>query len=566
MQRIPNPGSDITIFLRIFTELHEELRGRSSFGLDDITRAMIVRNNVSSQGAIGEEALRRSTRTDRSRDPLYNQSKMYAELFRTLGWIQSTTSKLIFTFSWLGEHIATARNPKSLVNECLLGISYPNDVLGVQSDQSICIFGSILRAMERLENRISRDEMIAGPLNIDDDRNARSFDEMVSLIMDCRRRPAELRRVIARMEEQRRITKTTMENYTRFPIGAIQWAGWAVKQNGSFVLTDYGREVLGRLNVASDIRLSDYKRLPTEAKPAFIRYSFYKMLGRSGFDLEPVTDRMHEDEILMERLRCLPEGEILFSPFQQISRDEVNSAFPETAHNGDMEINQNGSLLDEYENTATDGRPPITTILFEIGGDENLVDTEAGLLDREIRLELETSRGDIDDTVEALFVRYSRSNQDVFYPLVSNLFRILGFDCRKSRQGVNYERADAMIVDPVGSIPIEIKSPGEEVEISVKAVRQALENKIVLMSRRSYPCIPETTSLVVGYNAPNERSEVHELIEDIHTTFNVKVGVIDFRSLLKLAVTTIAAGRRVVLPEFTSIKGVIRVESFTSSH
>ncbi|MES2143060.1 MAG: hypothetical protein V4516_01585 [Pseudomonadota bacterium] len=36
---------------------------------------------------MGEEAVARSTRADRSRDPLYNQLKMYAELFRTLGWL-----------------------------------------------------------------------------------------------------------------------------------------------------------------------------------------------------------------------------------------------------------------------------------------------------------------------------------------------------------------------------------------------------------------------------------------------------------------------------------------------
>ena len=131
MQRIPNPVSDLNIFVRVFIDLHTILKDHTEFGLDEISQSMIARNNVTSQGAIGDEALRRSTRDDRSRDPIYNQSKMYAELFRTLGWMQSTTSKLKYTFSLLGDHLAFAHNPATLLRECLLGIAYPNEVLGV---------------------------------------------------------------------------------------------------------------------------------------------------------------------------------------------------------------------------------------------------------------------------------------------------------------------------------------------------------------------------------------------------------------------------------------------------
>ena len=175
MIRIPNPGSDIDIFIRIFKKLFDELKDRENFDLDDISRAMIKRSNVSSQGAIGSEALRRSTREDRSRDPIYNQSKMYAELFRTLGWLQSTTSALCFSFSLLGEHVATAKTPKALASECLLGLAYPNDVLGIKGEQSVRLFLAILRAMSRLDGTISRDEMIVGPMSINDDRDEKIF-------------------------------------------------------------------------------------------------------------------------------------------------------------------------------------------------------------------------------------------------------------------------------------------------------------------------------------------------------------------------------------------------------
>ena len=178
MQRIPNPGSDLNIFVRIFRELHENLNYKNDFSLDDISQAMIARNNVTSQGAIGDEALRRSTRVDRSRDPIYNQSKMYAELFRTLGWIQSTTSKLTYSFSFLGDHVASAHNPRALLCECLLGIAYPNEVLGVKSVQTVRVIGGILLVMDSLGS-ISRDEMMAGPMSISDDTDSKAFNAMI---------------------------------------------------------------------------------------------------------------------------------------------------------------------------------------------------------------------------------------------------------------------------------------------------------------------------------------------------------------------------------------------------
>ena len=113
----------------------------------------------------------------------------------------------------------------------------------------------------------------------------------------------------------------------------------------------------------------------------------------------------------------------------------------------------------------------------------------------------------IEQIVEILVMEHSKDNQGEFYPLVEVLFRIIGVDCHKSRDGVNGERWDAMIRDVHRSIPIEIKSPGEEENISIKAIRQALENKIVLLSRKTYVTDNETSSFAVGYRTPNDRAE-----------------------------------------------------------
>ena len=93
---------------------------------------------------------------------------------------------------------------------------------------------------------------------------------------------------------------------------------------------------------------------------------------------------------------------------------------------------------------------------------------------------------------------------------------------------------DAIIVDDKRSIPIEIKSPRETNYINIKSIRQSLENKIVLLSREFYPTTLNTTTLAVGFTYPNERSGVLELIEDIKSTFNINIGIIDFGGLLSL--------------------------------
>ena len=204
---------------------------------------------------------------------------------------------------------------------------------------------------------------------------------------------------------------------------------------------------------------------------------------------------------------------------------------------------------------------PVTRILFEVTAEKATSITEAPTLANQIHAQAKLHQNNINAVVQALATQHEADNQDVFYPLIAEIFCLLGFDCQKSRQGVNYARADAIIIDPKESIPIEIKSPGEEFEISVKGVRQALENKVILLSRKNYPTTPRTTSLVVGFNRPNERSEVHELIEDIHKAFGVRVAVLDFRSLLRLAVTTVLSEKKVSIPNFQIIKGVVDVAS-----
>ena len=124
--RFPNPVSDVQKFVDVFRLLHGALADSENFGHDEIAKVLIETGQASSCGTVGDAALKRSTRADRSRDPLYNQAKMYSELFRMLGWLHCGTNSGHFVFSGVAKYIASEAFSSPLVQESLYSIVFPN--------------------------------------------------------------------------------------------------------------------------------------------------------------------------------------------------------------------------------------------------------------------------------------------------------------------------------------------------------------------------------------------------------------------------------------------------------
>ena len=162
--------------------------------------------------------------------------------------------------------------------------------------------------------------------------------------------------------------------------------------------------------------------------------------------------------------------------------------------------------------------------------------------------------------IDEFFDRYKTAKKETFYTLIGHMFSIMGFNCKVSRGGVNYERFDAIIEDDSKSIPIEIKSPTEEEHLSTKGIRQALENKIILLSRKTYKTQPEVTSLVVCYMLPNARAEVNDLLLALKEVFGFKIGVIDFKSLLSICCNIVLKNKGIDKTEIENLEGLINVK------
>lgn len=572
MIRFPNPGSDMPTFIRIFQSLHTYLGKMKVFTLDDMSRTLTSMNLAASSGYVGEQALQLSTRDDRSRDPLYNQSKMYAELYRSLGWICSNEEKaLLFSFTLLGEHVAAAKvDPRSIFEESILGINYPNQIIDNKNTDASRTFACILRTAYELDGVICRDEMILGAMNVND-TDKKSFDNMINYIKGIRGDFIKLRAEMEGFSKKAKIQINTLQNYTRFPISVLVYCGWFKKERTSALypnsrnmvtlkMTPYGFEKAKWLKKVLDVRTSLYDELDVRVRPAMIRLGFYTMLQRANFDIVPVIAEIANDKKAASKY-IKDNGDVLFSPYQTIKSKTVDSAL------GIMDENSQASKVAEVSETyfIRNGKSDKKSnqhnkVRLLKTNKSDISKSDITPISQEILKYISKGKSD-SEIIELLFVKYRQATKEVFYPLIADLFKILGFNCIVSRAGINYERWDAIAVDDRHSIPIEIKSPTEEEFISIKAIRQALENKIILLSRKSYMTDWETTSLAVGYNMPNDRAEVSRLIDDIRNAFNVKIGVIDFKSLLEMVVKKLIGEADVNISEIMRMEGLINVEN-----
>ena len=569
MIRFPNPGSTLTNFVQVYTSAFEKLNGQV-FGLDSLVGVTVADNLATSSGYMGAEAIRRSTRKDRTRDPLYNQLKMYSELFRTLGWIHPTEQRsLSFCFTLLGRQVIEAKQHyQPLFGEALLGICYPTHVLKAKGNHALRPFALLLKTMLASDNALSRDEMIIGPLSAESDHSEDALHHVVELIQSLRTSSHKTEAALTRVASDQRVQANTLRNYTRWPIAAMRDLGWTEKarrliySRGSSIevhqLTDLGRKLARQVADSTDLRLREIDHLPWEEKVAVSVHTHYQMLERGGFDLTPVRAKLknHDSSLLraLERLRVSPGRSLLFSPFQSLAISDIQRIFPTSSPSPQTP----GGKLTAIGPVV--GRDPRDHLFVK----PNVVRRSQGslrdtrVLEEELRM-MRRSHQSIGGAAAAFVRSRAADSQNRFYPLISGMFRLLGFQSENTPPGSNYQRWDAWVNLDETVAPIEIKSPTEEAFLSTKAIRQALENKVVLLSRRGLNTTADTTTLIVGYQIPNERAELAALIDDIYATYQIRIGVIDLTTLAVLALLAISANQTVQTEQLRTLRGFLNV-------
>ena len=324
-------------------------------------------------------------------------------------------------------------------------------------------------------------------------------------------------------------------------------------------LTPYGKSRALSLLEAVDLRVDQVESLNLDQKRALSRYSHFSMLKRAGFDLASVENEMCDERSLvysaLNSLHLPIDKPILFSPFQSLSVIDSSSIFGDAAASpgkrdaqeklDDIEVDRGSRehlfVAPKYVETQTNDE------------DEDLVELR-GVLE-----ELVQSTRTLDEAASAFAESRRQNTEKLFYPLVTQLFRLMGFPSDCSRKGVNYQRWDACVWLDDLALPIEIKSPTEELVLSTKAIRQAIENKVVLSSRGGLETRDELSTLVVGYQIPNERGDMSMLIDDVHAAFGFKIGVIDLKTLSYLALKAVVEDVSVSEEQLSELKGFLNV-------
>jgi hypothetical protein len=310
------------------------------FDLDFMTAVLTNNYQASSRGAVGAVARERSADSDRSRDPLYNQLKMYSEVYRMLGWLRPGGKRLEFTTSILGAQVADdfSKHPDllfGLVRQCLLAVCFPNpatDNVGVVSQRP---FNWLIRLTAALGGHITRHEIILGLLAVVDDRSPNSFTDSVTRIKNIRGGSrAVLDKAVSDYAGSVHVQVNTLENYTRLPVGVLKSTdiGWAVsgrvtglysRPTEALSLTSLGFSDAAWASDAIDIRERYLDSFSLDERAHFANYAFYAMLLRSGLrnpDIEKhLTQSQRYCATILEHFEIKSPEQLLYSPIQQAS-------------------------------------------------------------------------------------------------------------------------------------------------------------------------------------------------------------------------------------------------------
>jgi len=558
MHRFPNPGSNLKNIINCFLYIYEHIDRNETFGLHDMQELLVLNGLISSSGNVGIEALLGGSNKDLSRDKTYNQCKMYAEIYRALGLIQSGEKALLYNFTLLGDHLANATlNRDPLIAICFIGMVFPNEVLASKGNYQLRPFAAILKTMKRLNGVLSRDEMILGPMSLNNDTNEKEFNEMCQNLSNLRLNHVAFEESLSKMTSERKISLVTAKNYTRLPIAVLRDLNWAIpikdktnysKNQNSFKLTNQGYEtIINAIEGFVDIRMNDLKSIDKNAIHKLSKYSFYKTLEYSGFDTTNLGFNFSE---LADEINVLFDSkEVLFSPFQQLNRELLFSIFQDYKP---TRKRKSVYIPEKSNNQRDEGQLQKSIIPVDIR-----IDNKTNEFSKKIQSLLKTnSQQETALLIKQEAIKYTKEN---FYPLIGDIFNSIGIRCVIPPHGQNSKRWDAILLSDTDSIPIEIKSPTEELHISVKAVRQALENKIILQSRKAEPNQWNTSTYVVGFELPNLRAEVSELIHDIKNIYNVNVTVMGIDELLTLAIQCSAENTSILFDDLGSKRGIISV-------
>lgn len=549
-----NAASNFDSMLEIHRKIFEAFHF-NKFDLSSIASFFAEQRLMASNGRVGLEARERAFNENTSLDSMLMQVKAYGEIYRLLGlWrSESDKEKTKYRITFLGELIlkSSVGYHKGLLAQCWLGIQLPNFVIEDRDSRNQTrIIWSYLRAIDAMKRPLSKQGLIYICHTLQDDENSDEFNGKVQSLNDLPyTNKAKLKSALEQIAQSalpKPIKTTTLDNSTRLTIAALKQFGWTKGVgNNSYELSEYGKDLVDSYSKYYRPTAQEVMAMSFELRKAISIVGLIQLLDRANIPTHYLRFQLKYNKnrniIWNNSLFNNEQTEILFSPYQALAPKDLIEIFGDKIENYQnlkpIPLEQkNHSYTANNSDNNTFSTETIVTIEYSSNNQPTHFQANNKILNEFTELYTDKKLG-FDKAICRLNDDYSNSKQFEFYEAIAALFRIIGFNAQASRAGQNSSRFDAIITHETQSIPIEIKSPTEERNLSVKGIRQALENKIVIESRKEYASTRETSSFLVGYLYPNERSEVHDLLKYIKNYYGISIAVISFEELMRMAFT-----------------------------
>ena len=197
MIRFRNPGTQYSTQVQVIKQLYEALHTQTYFTLEDMAVVIAQGRLMTAYGYAGDDALRLSNTDQESMNSALMNAKMYAEVFRMLGWVtpydERSSYPLVFTY--IGIHVALSTGDCSkLYEQCVLGINNPTQLTDkMHYDEKVRFFKCALRSFIDLGGIIYKHELCLGPMSVNDE-DEKAFNKMIQYIKSLRGNYGRLKR------------------------------------------------------------------------------------------------------------------------------------------------------------------------------------------------------------------------------------------------------------------------------------------------------------------------------------------------------------------------------------
>lgn len=229
MLRFRNPGTQYLTQIQVIKQLYKALCDQTYFTLEDMAVVIAQNKLMTAYGYAGDDALRLSNTDQESMNSALMNAKMYAEVFRMLGWVTPYSEKSSYplVFTYIGIHVALSTGDCSrLYEQCVLGINNPTQFTdNMRYYEKVRFFKCVLRTFIDLDGIMYKHELCLGPMNVnDEDENA--YRKMIQYIKSLRGDYMRLKNAFEDLAASLGMKPTPVDNCTRLPIAFMKSCKW----------------------------------------------------------------------------------------------------------------------------------------------------------------------------------------------------------------------------------------------------------------------------------------------------------------------------------------------------